>query len=563
MKLEQYWMKLIKQWRLIVISFILVGIGANIGSKLITPLYQSTTLIEVAFHSSGSSQADYNNVLASEQLVQTETLLAVSYPVLREVAMHYSGLSEEQLSKEVTATPKFNTQLFEIDVLDHNPGRAAALANDIATTLIKQQNQEIQQDTLLSQRQIQQDIQSTQQQIDNITSRIAALQAEKGNEVEIGTLQGRLNILQEHYGSLLAQLGSVEVQNSSFLRLAQPAQLAGSPAQPNVLLNTVAGLVAGLLFGLLLALLFERLDTRIRTPEALAQLLDWPILAAVKYLHPSKEEELVNPPAYNDNVEAYRMLRTNIGFSLIDKPLRSIIVTSAAPKEGKSTIAANLAIFTANAGKNTLLVDADLHYPTVHEKFRLPVDSMGLSNAIVAFSQAQFDAARQSKQQQSSASPLSNFSLEPFIHAVGIPNLRIMPSGPLPPNPTELLDSKAMERLLITIEDYGAEMIIFDGPPVIGLSDASIVASKVDGIIVVVDITKAKKQSLMQLKAILTHTRTSVLGCVINKQRQMRGGNPYSYYYRTAEEEHDVQNAKIPVVSSTSVLSMARNHKEE
>jgi len=231
-------------------------------------------------------------------------------------------------------------------------------------------------------------------------------------------------------------------------------------------------------------------------------------------------------------------LRTNIGFSVVDKPLRSLLVTSAVPRDGKSVTAANLAIFMAKAGKNTLLIDADLRRPTQHEKFNLPGDKIGLSNAILAFSTA---VPPQTPSQQFSllSSPLGSTSttsmptvpLDPFVHAVGIPNLRVMPSGPLPPNPSELLDSKAMERLFKAIEIYGAEVVIFDTPPILGLSDASILASKVDGVLVVADITRANKKNLKQVKEILTQANAHILGCVVNKQRPARHNRSYSYYY--------------------------------
>src|SRR6266487_392171 len=150
MSFEQFWSIMVKRWRLIVISFLVVGLGAFIGSKLMTPLYQSSALVQVAIHSS-NNQADYNSLLASDQLVQTEASLASSDPVLREVASHYPGLTVQQLIREVTSTSKLNTQLFEIDVVDPSPTRAAALANDIAATLIKQQLQVVQHDNSQSQ----------------------------------------------------------------------------------------------------------------------------------------------------------------------------------------------------------------------------------------------------------------------------------------------------------------------------------------------------------------------------------------------------------------------------
>jgi capsular polysaccharide biosynthesis protein len=148
MTLAPYWVIIVKHWKLIVICFLAVGLGALIGSKLMTPLYQSSALIQISIPAN-SNQSDYTSLLASDQLVQTEAILATSDPVLREVASHYPGLTVDQLAKESAATPKLNTQLFAIDVSDPSPSRAAALANDIATTLIKQQQQAQSSDYLL------------------------------------------------------------------------------------------------------------------------------------------------------------------------------------------------------------------------------------------------------------------------------------------------------------------------------------------------------------------------------------------------------------------------------
>jgi non-specific protein-tyrosine kinase len=305
------------------------------------------------------------------------------------------------------------------------------------------------------------------------------------------------------------------------------------------------------------ALLFERLDTRVRTSEAVAELLEWPVLATIRQAKSSNREDIINPSGQDANVEPYRILRTNIGFSSIDKPLHSILVTSAIPRDGKSIIAANLAIFMAKAGKNTLLIDADLRRPTQHTLFNLPAGTIGLSNAVMAFG-TQVNTMPSSYNQY--FSPSSNgSSLAPFIHSVGIPNLWIMPSGPLPPNPSELLDSKAMQRFLTIIENCGVDIVIFDSPPLLGLSDASILAPKVDGALVVVDISRANKGKLKQLKAVLSQTGANVLGCVINKQRKSRNNTSYEYYYYvTEQQENEHKSAKnghtaVPVSPSSSL----------
>ena len=542
-----------------VICFVVTGLAVFIGSKLMTPLYQSTAFVQVAV-SSNNSQADINGLLASDQLVQTEAQLAMSDPVLREVASHYAGLSVDELAKNVSTTVKASTQLFQIDVLDESPIRAAALANDIARTLIKQQTLASQQQNIQSQQQIQQDLNHTQQQIQSVSGQITARRAKNGSGAEISALQVELSSLQQHYTqwqSLLAQLELTQAQSGSFLLIAQNAQPALSPARPNVRLNTAIGLVIGLLDGLFLALLLEQLDTRIRTVEELTSLVDWPVLATVWRPDPGKDqpEDLVNPPPHSPNVEAYRILRTNLGFALIDKPVHTIMVTSAVPEEGKSTTAANLAIFMAKAGKKTLLIDADMRRPTIAERLHLPKDRLGLSNAIVACAQS-LSAVAGSMWKPSTPFPVGDFSLNAYTHAVNIPNLKTMPAGPLPPNPPDLLDSRAMESFQVALANSGAEVIVFDAPPLLGLSDASILASKVDGVLVVVNIERANRKQIEQMKAHFAQAGTRVLGCVVNKQRRKRRDTSYYsyYYYRSDGESKTTQNPKTPVAVGASTL---------
>jgi len=494
MTFEQFCRILIKRWSFVVICFLFVGLGAYIGSsKLIKPLYQSTTLVEAIVNIIGSSQSSplsNDNILASQQVAGTEVELVTTYPVLSEVASHYPGLSVDSLTKEVTATARPNTPLFEIDVLDPSPTRAANLANTIAATLIRQQLQVAQQN------------------------------GAQGN----------------------------------FLVVVQSARPPSSPAQPNKLLYTAAGLLVGLLLGVLLAVLFDFLDTHVSTKEALTELLEWPILGT---LWQSAPEDIINPVGYKSNMESYGTLRTNIGFAAIDKPLQTLVVTSGTPDEGKSVVAANLAIFMAKAGKNTLLIDANLRRPTQHEQFSIPAHAMGFSNVLLAFSMptatnALFTPTTDIKSSNASV-VTSKVALDPFVRPVDIPNLYIMPSGPLPPNPPELLDSKAIQGLLAALNNCGAEVVIFDAPPLLGLSDASILASKVDGTLVVVDITRANRGKLKQVKALLEQARVRVLGCVVNKERQSRKDSPSSYGYMAEKwskrDSHSRKDPSYPAVS--------------
>jgi len=533
MTLQQYWKTLLKRWKLIILTMLLVGMGAFLGTKLLMkPFYQSSTLVQIIIGST-----DYNNLLASNLLVQTEPTLAVSNRVLQEVASHYPNLTTHQLTEEVTATPMFNTQLFEIAVVDPSPTRAADLANDIAATMIKQQSLAVERDNAKGEQLMQQNIDQVSQQIATITAKISALQAQGGNQGQVALLQAQLSDLQQQDSQLhisLVQL--IQSQGGDYLRVAQPALPALSPIRPSASLNTGAGLLGGLFLGMLLAVLFELLDPRVRTITALTQVLDWPVLGTIWRAAP--KEAIFNPTGHNSNVEPYCTLRTNIGFLAKDKALHTLAVTSSRPGEGKSVVAANLAIFIANTGKNTLLIDADLRHPVQQEQFHLPEHALGLSNAIQSFSlptttdHQQLPATSLTVSSHPSTG-LQTPSLEPFIHPVDIPNLSVMPSGPLPPNPPDLLDSRAMQHFFAALASCGAEAVIFDTPPLPGLSDASILATKVDGTLVVVDVNLANKMNLKLVKALLVRAGAHVLGCVVNKQRYSRSHTIYADYYST------------------------------
>ena len=166
--------------------------------------------------------------------------------------------------------------------------------------------------------------------------------------------------------------------------------------------------------------------------------------------------------------EAYRGLRTNLTFSSLDRPLRTMLITSAGPEEGKSTVLANLAVTEAQAGRRVIIVDADLRRPRQHELFGIS-NATGLTTALA------------------DEKGLQNLSLQATVlQATEVPGLRVLTSGPLPPNPTELLASQRMAALLTALSAL-SDLVLFDAPPVVVVTDAAILASQVDGVLLVVN----------------------------------------------------------------------------
>mgnify|MGYP000947234383 CR=1 FL=1 len=209
--------------------------------------------------------------------------------------------------------------------------------------------------------------------------------------------------------------------------------------------------------------------------------------------------------------EAYRVLRTNIQFSGIDKPLKTIVITSAGPMEGKTTTVTNLAVTFAQMGSKVLLIDADLRKPRIHKIFLLPNDT-GLTNLLA-----------------------SGRDYSRFIRSTAVPNLDVLVSGIIPPNPSELLNSNAMREFIRKASaDY--DYIFLDAPPVISVTDASIISTYVDGTILVARSGKVERDALKRAKELLDKVNANIIGVVLNYLDKQSGGYYYDYSYYYSED---------------------------
>lgn len=202
--------------------------------------------------------------------------------------------------------------------------------------------------------------------------------------------------------------------------------------------------------------------------------------------------------------EQYRTIRTNIQYAMVDRDIKTLVVTSSGPSEGKSTTSANLSVVFANSGKRVLLVDADMRKPTVAKTFAMN-NFQGLSTLLGS----------------------REVSISNVVQPTDISNLSIMTSGPKPPNPSELLASNRMLELIEEIKSQ-YDLIIFDMPPVVVVTDAQIIASKTDGTILVVRENVTKRASLLKAKHLLEIVDTSILGVVYNGAKNV---SDQSYYY--------------------------------
>lgn len=200
--------------------------------------------------------------------------------------------------------------------------------------------------------------------------------------------------------------------------------------------------------------------------------------------------------------EAYRTLRTNIQFSSLDKPLKTLLATSTAPDEGKSTTLANLAVTIAQAEQQVILVDCDLRRPSLHSLFGLPNEE-GLTSVIL----------------EQGDGPLP-------LQSTTVPGLSLLSSGPLPPRPADLLGSRRMEALIERLRAE-ADMVLFDTPPVIAVTDAAVLASRLDGVLLVLQAGKTRRDRAREARRLLEKVKANIIGVVLNNARLEAG---YGYY---------------------------------
>jgi non-specific protein-tyrosine kinase len=199
--------------------------------------------------------------------------------------------------------------------------------------------------------------------------------------------------------------------------------------------------------------------------------------------------------------EAYRTLRTNLSFYSVDDPIRTLVVTSPAPDEGKSTTIANLAVTMAQSGRRTILVDCDLRRPTLHELFDAD-NNTGITSMVL---------------DEDAAPPLRKTEVE---------NLWLLPSGPKPPNPADLLGSRQIDRVLTQLQDQ-ADIVLLDAPPVIGVTDAAVLGAKADGVLLIISAGKTRREHAERAKELLERARVRIIGAALTNAQTDNNLNAY------------------------------------
>ena len=322
------------------------------------------------------------------------------------------------------------------------------------------------------------------------------------------------------------QIGSV--------RIVDRAKPPKYPIRPKKKLNLILGAMIGLGLGLGISFIREYLDTSLKSIEDVER-LGFTVLGSIPFIEPekvnkhlhSKDREILKIASRlithfapkSPISEAYRSLRTNILYAKVDQPIKTVLVTSSGPGEGKSTSAANLAITFSQMGAKTLLIDTDLRRPVLHAIFALP-QTEGLTNYLIG-----------------------NTHLEDAIKKSRIDNLSVLTSGTLPPNPSELLASMKMDGFIDQVSSQ-YDMVLFDSPPIIPVTDAAVLAPKLDGTVLVVKSGETERDALLRSRVLFDNVNANVFGVLINGVNINNMHGSYYYYYYEYGDSKDSSKRK-------------------
>ncbi|GMQ78316.1 MAG: hypothetical protein BMS9Abin02_0819 [Anaerolineae bacterium] len=548
MELKHYLKPVLKWWWLLVISAV---ITAGLSYFVVSgepPIYEATATLMIgsAFNSPNPSG---NELFLGQQLAQTYSDIAQRQPV-KDKTMAVLGLD---LLPKYIVRPVPNSQLMEIIVRDNSAERVQAVANVLANQLILQSPTAPRPEQQERDAFIEDQLSSLQANIKQTEAEILKKQAEleaafsareiADLETEINGLQSKLRTLQGNYAGLLDNSRSGA---SNTLTIIEPAALPQIPVGPAKLQTVVVATFIALAMATGTAYLLEYLDDTVKSAEDVDRATGLPSLPSIPELNDSSKRKILVAKDHprSPAVEPFRALRASLQFRYGDEPNRLLLVTSAKPEEGKSTISANLAVVFAQSGKRVLLVDADLRRPAQHKFFGL-TNYIGLSDLLTKYS-------------QNGKSPDVERILSFAVQPTGQDNLSLLVSGRSSTTGPQILSLGTMKEMLEAASSY-YDYIILDSPPLLAAADATILSTNVDSVLIVALTGKTRQKELKQALLQLTDVNASVLGVVLNRMKASNSGYYYRYY--DYAEKPEKQPVKKPKKTPTKSKEPSKNLK--
>jgi non-specific protein-tyrosine kinase len=508
------YLSLVWHWSwLLVLAFVMAGGVAYLVSYRMPLVYQASTTVLIQ-ESPTVRGTDYASLVTSERLAQTYAQLMIKLPVLENV-VETLGLDfpATRLRGMIQVLPVADTQLIEVRVLDSDPVRAALIANSLVVEFAKQNQNRQEVRYQASKQSLETQMARMEEQISQVIEQLVAL-GDEGDESERVRLESLQAQYRQTFASLLQSYEAVrlaEAQSTSSLVPVETASPPAAPIGPKVMQNALLAAVIGLIVGVGVILLIEALDDTLRSPEEISRQLGLSVLGVIARSKMGNEMPVGVSQPRSPVTEAFRSLRTNIQFASVDTPIHTLMVTSSSPGDGKSTVAVNLGIVMSQGDRSVAVIDADLRRPRLHKLMQVP-NRRGVSDLFIQ----------------------PQVYLDGSMQATEAPNLTVLTSGSLPPNPSELLGSEKMSEVIRQVRQR-ADLVIIDTPPVLAVTDAVVLAPRVDGVLIVARPGVTKLAVLRQTVEQLQRVGAKILGVVLNDVDLKRTRYYYNYkgYYFT------------------------------
>ncbi|MFQ3646614.1 MAG: polysaccharide biosynthesis tyrosine autokinase [Anaerolinea sp.] len=540
MELTHY-IRLVRKWAwlLILAGFVAAGITFVVNVRR-PPVFQASTTLSIGRFIEAPNP-NSGDIRTGIDLAQTYAQLVTTFNVLQ-ATVEALGLpiSPDSLRSSITTRILPGTSLLVVTVSSDNPVVAADLANTLAEQLIAQSptnlTPEQQQQVAFLNAQIQDltvQVQQSRQQLDQVNAQLSSTTTPQQLEaltIQRNAIIDQINSAQANIARFTETIASLQ-QRTNALDIVErariPTQQSSSRIETTVLLGAIVGVA--LAFGVVL--LIEYLDDTIRTTEDATQTLAVPVLGAIVRFgkRPDRYDEmlLTNYPSMSPIAEGYRTARTNMLFSESKDHKRVFVVTSANPQEGKTVTTVNLAIAMAQAGLQVLLIDADLRRPRVHEAFKLE-NTVGLTTLLFSTPDLTNNDPTASEQARFPA-------LAKCVQYTGVPKLRVLTSGFVPSNPTEILGSAIMTQWIAALRSSPTiDVIIIDTPPSLAAADSAVLAATIGAdVLLVIDCGKTRRGAALRAKEQFTKLNIPIAGVIVNRinPRDEEYGYYYGYYY--------------------------------
>jgi capsular exopolysaccharide synthesis family protein len=474
MDIALYLRALRANWVLVVLATVLGAGAAGVFSELQTPQYRADVQLFISISAGSSGASDlYQGGSFAQDRVRSYTNIVTSPSVTTEVISElHLPYTPDEMAKKIEASSPLNTVLLDVSVTDPSPERARDIANALAR---------------------------------DFTNFVEAIETPTGSST-----------------------------SPVKATITKNATLPTNPVSPKTTLNVALGLLVGVAVGAAVAIMRQLLDRRIHGRREIETVIGAAVVGDILDDPKIKKRPLMVDEPAGPRAEAFRRLRTNIRFMSIDKKLSSLVVTGSVPDEGKSTVAANLAIALAQAGETVVLIDADLRRPSQATRFALPA-GVGLTSVLVG-----------------------DVRMESAMHhwRRNLP-LYVMTSGPIPPNPSELLGSRKLADMVASLVASNMT-VIFDSPPMMPVTDAALLALATDGALIVTRMGATHTDQLAASLESLRNVGARILGVVANRTKREKGKYAaYGRYYSTRISGHDAPtvraSARVAVPEATTL----------